>query len=237
MDKQYDITKWPASKNLFAYQFFLTDHDIPGWHVREKVVFEEMRTGQQTNYYLENKATKDEVIKVDAFEFTSWKEAHENMLHQLHEHMAPSLPELQGRNGNLGDVAYTGFGETVQHLLLVKANLLFIINSIGKRNVSVSEVARALDRTLTFSPGPEENLFRDMVKFEVTVTRSASNAPGSFELSIVNQQQLTWFKFFAEAGEFNRMADKIYYTSDTNYNRISIIGTSDLGFNSMKVLD
>jgi hypothetical protein len=158
MADRYDINKWKdnSTKNLFIWQYFMGGHELAGWQLKEVRPWE-VNTDKVVQYYWENSSDKDEKIKIDIIECPSWLIAQQQLLELLRRHMHVHLPEAGKKEIRVGDAAYAGEGAEPQHLLFVRANIVVVLNSIGRKKVPVAKTALQLD-----------NLFYDKPLLKVT---------------------------------------------------------------------
>jgi hypothetical protein len=158
MPDRYDINKWQENgmKNLFIWQYFMGGHELAGWQLKEVRPWD-ISTEKVVQYYWENSTDIEQKIKIDIIECRSWLHAQEQLLVLLQQHMHVHLPEAGKKEIRVGDAAYAGDGDEPQHLLFVRANIVAVLNSIGKRRVPVAKAALQLD-----------NLFYDKPLLQVT---------------------------------------------------------------------
>jgi hypothetical protein len=158
MPERYDTNKWKESstKNLFIWQYFMGGHELAGWQLKEVRPWE-VKTEKVVQYYWENTTDKEEKIKIDIIECQSWVHAQQQLLELLRQHMQIYLPEASKKEIRVGDAAYTGDGQEPQHLLFVRANVIAVLNSIGRKKVPVAKAALQLD-----------NLFYDKPLLQIT---------------------------------------------------------------------
>jgi len=158
MPDRYDINKWKENsmKNLFIWQYFMGGHELAGWQLKEVRPWD-VTTEKAVQYYWENTSDKDEKIKIDIIECQSWLHAQQQLLGLLRQHMYIHLPEAGKKEIRVGDAAYAGDGVEPQHLLFVRANVVVVLNSIGRKRVPVAKSALQLD-----------NLFYDKPLLKVT---------------------------------------------------------------------
>lgn len=244
MNNTYDKNKWEASgmKNLFIWNFFLDGHEVPGWIISEKNIRNEIGNVSIHEYYWHNKTSNDEAIKIDIFEYPSWKVAQENLLEMLKNHMAPQLPEVNAEKKHPGDIAYAGTGKTLQHMLFVRANMLVILNSIGNKDIPVNEVADIIDEQFYSQPKPVEKVIGPLIeKFSVTDRKKSVTNNEAINLEIAATEPLNkpiWFKFFADQGEFFRENDQIFFIpAQKEMKRISVFVITENGISAEKIIE
>jgi hypothetical protein len=244
MNNHYDITKWAenATKNFFVWQFFLADNVIPGWKITEKNGAHKIDNGVLIEYYLINGSAKDEAIKIDVYEFSSWNEAAQNLLKILQDHhMAEKLPETNTERNDLGDVAYKGFGQTDQHILFIRANMLIILNSIGSRDISVRSVTPILDAHLfKRQHSSEKKLAPEILKFSINDKKSLIIEKRQVGIDVAAADPLqrpVWYKFFADNGEFFRNEGEIFFLPEQEKNHLTVFAINENDQSSEKTID
>jgi len=245
MENQYDINKWKetGTKNLFIWKFFLSGKEIPGWKITDKSGVYQIDKGILTEYYWQNYNSGDEAIKIDVYEFASWNEAQKNLLRNLHEHMAERLPKWNNEVYRLGDVSYSGLSKIEQHLLFVRANMLLILNSIGKKDISVREIARILDDQFYSRQTSSDTSFSPVISRFFTDDKPSDIIleKGVAALNIVATDPLNraiWYKFSSDYGEFFRQGDQIFFEEAIGrISKISVQVTNEDGNSSEKMID
>lgn len=215
MPDRYDINKWRENgmKNLFIWQYFMGGHELAGWQLKEIRPWE-VSAEKVVQYYWENSAVKDEKIKIDIIECRSWFHAQQQLLASLRQHMQVYLPEAGKKGFRVGDAAYAGDGEEPQHMLFVRANIVAVLNSIGRKKVPVAKTALQLD-----------NLFYDKPLLQVTgVTPVIENFSIDKQEKKIDDQDVVqviikaseplrrplWYKLLASRGEILMEDDKVY---------------------------
>ena len=85
-----------------------------------------------------------ERLAVDAFECSSVKAAHDQLIETLGEIESAAVEKRTGKNA-IGDVSF-GLNDTM--VLFARGNLVVLIRNAGRTVVKVAAVARALDKML-----------------------------------------------------------------------------------------
>lgn len=217
MNNYYDIRKWEeqSSKGLFIWKFFFAGRELPGFKLKEVITAGASPRFPIKEYYWQNDKTEGESIKIDVLEYSSAEEARLGLLNELHNHMAHALPELSTRGIRLGDVAYTGMSEVLQHILFIRANLLIVMNSIGNKNIPVVETAQRLDEWIAGKPRTiEKGVVPVIHSFSMDDQGSYIKDKRSNLLRVEAADPLErplWFKFFAESGELFSQEGQVFY--------------------------
>lgn len=221
--RQYDIKKWAeqseVGKHLLIWKFFMAGKEIPEWTLI-KALPEEIQKDKRTITYMwqKGKDKGEELISVDVIESVSWRRTHEILLEQLTgDYQAPQLPEAASRKIELGDVAYIGFGETVQSIVFVRANIIIRIHSVGKQNISVVDMAKQMDNLFVTKPEPsEKGVIPEIELFssERTAIKRGDRVPLNFKARDPLDRPL-WYKFITEQGEFFVEGEKVWFASET----------------------
>jgi len=243
MNTQYNIEKWAAEttvgKNLFIWKFFLKGKEMPGWELSESYVREDSKNVVVKEYYWGNKENTDQSIKMDVFETSSWKDAQRLLLTLLENHMAINLTEARDRKIELGDVAYTGLGEIVQHILFARANMVVIVNSIGKKDISVDTIAKKLDELFYTIPGPSETgLLPPINLFSVTLDKLYLNQKAGLKIEASDLLgSSAWFKFYSENGEVLKEDGNLFFIpSSRGENQLSVFAIGENGLLDRKTI-
>lgn len=223
--KRYDIQKWAeqtkVGKHIFIWKYFMRGKEIPGWEL-VKTIPEQIYKERRIFTYMWQKAetNTEDLAKIDIVESHSWHAAHETLLELLvEEHQALELPvpEATAQKIELGDVAYTGFGETVQSAIFTRANMVVRINSVGKQNVSIIDIADQVDKLFISKPQlSEEGVIPEIELFS------------SEKMSIKREERVVldirakdplgrplWYKFMTEQGEVFVDDEKVWFSSKT----------------------
>ena len=222
-ERQYDIRKWAeqaeVGKHLLIWKFFMAGKEIPEWTLI-KALPEEIQKDKRTITYMwqKGKGKGEELIRVDIIESVSWRRTHEILLEQLTgDYQAFQLPEAASRKIELGDVAYTGFGETIQSTIFARANMIVRIHSVGKQNVSVVDIAKQVDNLFISKPKPsEKGVIPEIELFspEKTTTKRGEKVALNIRARDPLDRPL-WYKFMAEQGEFFVEDERICFLSGT----------------------
>lgn len=98
--------------------------------------------------YFHHARQPGERIMIRLSEYPGHQEALEAMLSILSESMAVTLPRLDERNMEIGDIGFCGHEEELRSLIFVRHNVLVDIRSIGDPPVSVVEMAKQVDEQI-----------------------------------------------------------------------------------------
>ena len=101
--------------------------------------------------YFKNPDNPQQRVMVRVSEHPSHEDALLALLLILTQSMAPTLPRLDERGINLGDVGFCGHSEEITSLIFVRYNVLIDIRSIGKEPVSVIALAEHADAQIQAS--------------------------------------------------------------------------------------
>ena len=243
MNNQYDIKKWEqaGTGNLFIWKFFLAGKEMSSWKLTESFDRDKFRNGTVKEYYLENNENKDEAVKIDIIECASGSDARETLLFMLQNHMGPMLPAASEKNIRFGDAAYTGLADIEQHILFIRANMLVVLNSIGNKDIPVTEIAGRLDEIFYKKPQPTEKGISPFIASfslaeQISILRDRKAQVINIKVIDLLERPV-WFKFFIEKGEIFSENDQLFFTGDTTGNKLSVFATSENGFVSEKTID
>ena len=95
--------------------------------------------------YFNNLDNPKQRVMVRVSEYPSHEDALLALLFNLTQSTAPTLPRLDERGINLGDVGFCGHGEEITSLIFVRLNVLIDIRSIGDEPVDVLALAQHTD--------------------------------------------------------------------------------------------
>ncbi|MBI1811114.1 MAG: hypothetical protein HYR78_04145 [Nitrospirae bacterium] len=192
-ERQYNIRKWAeqagVGKPLLIWKFFMAGKEIPEWTLI-KALPEEIQKDKRTITYMwqKGKGKGEELIRVDVIESVSWRRTHEILLEQLTgDYQAFQLPEAASRKIELGDVAYTGFGETIQSTIFARANMIVRIHSVGKQNISIVDIAKQVDNLFISKPKPSEKGVIPVVEGEKVYFLSEKAGQPKTSLFVINE--------------------------------------------------
>ncbi len=239
MENYYNIKKWEeaSTKNLFVWKFFLGGNEVPEWKLTEVRTTEGFKEGIAKEYYWENKEQKEEAIKIDIIECYSWQKAEEMLMNIVNNHMAPRLAETK-----IGDTSYTGFGDVLQHIIFVRANMVVVLKSIGKKDISVKEFSAILDELFYSKPiASEKGVLPAIASFSIADRHVNITEKNAFKLEVTATDPLErplWYKFFADNGEFLSTEGEIYFIpADGLKGMISVYATNENRFITTKTID
>jgi len=243
MNDQYNIKAWEeaASKNIFTWRYFIHRNTFPEWKLLEQSEPYQFDNGTITQFYFGNIKLTEHAVKIDVYEFGSWNDAQQFLLKKLNNHMnIKKLPEISG-NKMLGDIAYKGTGKIEQHILLVRGNILLVINSIGDENISVRKIVAVIDDQLYLDP-PTIGTPPSPKIVEFTVDNNTRYNKDVKEIFLrVSARDPTegkvWFRFFSPDGEFLKRNDQVYYRPTSLSSRLFVYATNELGNTSVDSMD
>ncbi|MBI5027120.1 MAG: hypothetical protein HZC12_10435 [Nitrospirae bacterium] len=214
--------------------------EIPEWTLIKSIPEEIYEGGRFLTYMWKRiKSDAEELIKIDIVESVSWHRAHETLLELLGEYQALQLPDAASRKIELGDVAYIGFGETIQSAIFARANMIVRIHSVGKQNVSVVDIAKQMDNLFVTKPKlSEKGVIPEIELF--SSERTATKRGERVALNIKARDPLDrplWYKFIAEQGEIFVEAEKVWFLPEKiGQPQISLFAVNENGFVSGKSL-
>lgn len=235
---RYDPQKWvektEVGKHIFIWKFIMRGKEIPGWTLIKAIpeqIYEERRI--LTYLWQKDEGNAEILIKIDTVESISWHRAHETLLTLLGEYQGPRLLEATSRKIELGDVAFVGFGETVQPGVFARANMAVRIHNVGNRDISVVDIAKKIDELFVSRPRlsgrgviPEIELFsseRKVAKVNRVIT-----------LNIKAKDPLDrplWYKFMTDQGELFVRDEKVCFSSKIpGHQEISFFAVNEDGF-------
>ncbi len=149
----YRFSEWPraAAARQGAVRSFLPQLPArPALTLESRVPRTDAR-GAFSEHYV-NPADPGVRVLVDIAVHPSVAAAHDALLHILAMVSAPILPSAAERGLAVGDVAFTGHGDSLLAVLFVRRNVVVDIRSVGNTPVVVAELARALDAQIQSLP-------------------------------------------------------------------------------------
>lgn len=84
-------------------------------------------------------------IMVRISEYSTHDEARLALLEEISHSSTMTLPRLDEKGIMIGDVGFTGHGDTTTGIIFVRCNILVDVRSIGEESLSVEEFARLID--------------------------------------------------------------------------------------------
>lgn len=235
--RQYHLDKWTeqtdVGKHVFIWKFFLGGNEIIGWNLVKATPYDYKDRSGFTYIWRKVKSDVEELIKIDIVESASWRKSHETLLDQLIELQAPQLPKAESRKIVIGDVAFIGFGETIQSIIFTRANMLVRIHSVGKKDISIVDIAKQLDDLFLSKPQlTEKGVIPEISSFSSAKKIVQKNE--TVVLDIVARDPLNrplWFKLMVDQGELFVRDEKIYFSSNTSGDfKISLFTINENGF-------
>jgi hypothetical protein len=225
------VEEWAAGttrgRHIFNYGFRMFGGELRGWEMLKSVVMESGRGVEETVYLWQRKDDPGrEMVRVAVAEFPRWQLA-QNRLHEvLNNSMRPEVPRATGRLAKLGDVTFAARdpqSDVPAAVSFTRGNACVSVNSVGERNVDVSEIVARLDRALGESPTKAEV---EKGRARARAPKTASVKAGQSHVLIENLREAAprgaWLKVIAPDGELSREGDALIYVS-------SQAGKKDIG--------
>lgn len=236
--RQYDVQKWAkqtkVGKRTFIWKFFMRGKEIPGWTLTKTIpeqIYEDRRI--LTYMWQKTEGDEEELIKIDVVESPSWRQAHETLLELLGKYQALQLPEAASRNIEIGDVAFVGFGETIQSAIFARANMIVRIHGVGKQDVSIVNTAKQIDELFVSRPQlSKKGVVPEIESF--SSDRRSAKINEIVTLSMRAKEPLDrplWYKFIVNQGELFVRDEKVCFSSKTpGQPEISLFVVNENGF-------
>jgi hypothetical protein len=244
MPDRYDINKWKdrGIKNLFIWRYFMGGHELDGWRLKETRPWQNTKTEKVVQYYWVNNADTEEQVKIDIIECHSWQYAQQQLLALLRQHMHIQLPEAEKNIIRVGDAAYTGEGQEPQHLLFVRANMVVVLNSIGKKKVPVAKTALQLDNVFYDKPLLRENDINPVIeRILIDKKDRKTNEQSDAEVIIDARDPLQgplWYKLVTTRGEILTENDNLHLLfMEGEPNHLTVYATNGKGNTADKSID
>lgn len=237
VSRQHDLEKWAEQtgqgKFILIWKFFMAGNEIAGWELVKVAVRD--YNDRRSVIYMWRKPDSDaeRLIRIDIVECGSWRKSHETLLKHLVECQAPQLPEATSKKIEIGDIAFIGFGETVQSAVFARANMVVSIHSVGKQDVSIIDTARRVDELFVSKPRLSEKGVIPEIEAFVS-ERGVIKRDEMIALDIRAKDPLDrplWYRFEVDQGELSVKDGKVYFSSKApGRPEISLFAVNENGF-------
>ena len=151
------------------------------------------------------------MVRVDVFECASAGDAREKALWMLGEFESPLIEPTSG----IGDLAFASRGDAL--LLFVRANLVYLLRSIGPVRSETRSAARALDTAVVSTPESRRRAVSPIAPDRAPSASPGGSAPDATIEATVGAAAAddpagpVSRKFVAPEGEFVQRGDVIVY--------------------------
>lgn len=215
MASAYHPEKWNITKNLFIWQFVLGGKELPGWTLAEMKTNQHFREHIVQEYYWRH-PEKNAMVKIDVIPTPSWKEAQAGFQGLLQEHMIVQLPTVPDKMALLGDVAYTGPSGEVRNMLFIRANMIVMLNSIGRETVRVEQLAFDVDNLFTRQPSSSNSKTKPgIAHFEAEQREIPAGRATVLNLRAEDPlQRPLWYRFSTDNGEIVQEKEHVVYIGE-----------------------
>lgn len=243
MSNGYDIEKWKANsrKDIFLWQYYMSGYELPGWQLKEIRPWENMPGETVTQYYWQSNSNKEELIKIDIIECRSWIQALDKLLERLRQHMHIRLPEAREKIIPVGDAAYAGDGAEPQHILFARANVVAVINSIGRKVVPVAKMALQLDSIFFETPRLTESGVLPVIEsFDASYNERKEENLVQLRVKATDPlRRPLWYKFISNGREIIKADDDNVYvlSSPGLLNQVSVYVINENGNTVGRTID
>ncbi|MBO9153795.1 hypothetical protein ACFOTA_16365 [Chitinophaga sp. GCM10012297] len=215
MTSAYHPEKWNVTKNLFIWQFALGGKELPGWVLAEAKANQHFKEYPILEYYWRHQE-KNAMVKIDVIPTASWKEAQAGFRGLLQEHMILQLPAVPDKMALLGDVAYTGPSDEMRNMLFIRANMIVMLNSIGRETVRTEQLAFDVDNLFTRKQHAGNGKTRpEILQFEAELREMPAGRATVLNLRAEDPvQRPLWYRFTTDNGEILQENDRVVYLAE-----------------------
>jgi len=239
-----DINKWKgdSTKNLFIWKYFMKGYELEGWRLKEIRPWEDIKTERVVQYYWESKTDKEEQVKIDIIECHSWDHAQQQLMELLKQHMHTRLAMAGTKEIRVGDTAFIGAGDEPQHLLFARANMVTVLNSVGKKRVAVAKTALQLDNLFYDKPRPQVTGVTPVIeRFSIERQERKIKEQNTARVIIGASDPLQgplWYKLVSKRGEMISENDNLYVLLTRGEpDQLTVYVTSENGNAAEKTID
>ncbi len=238
-NNEIDILNNPqATKNIFILNFVMTGVEFANWKLYDVQHTRKDTLTTLTEYYWQNTSDESQTVKIDVIQETSWTAGQKAFKDIVLDHMAMKLPAFPPENKKgtpLGDIAFSGT-KGLHHLLFVRANMAIVLNSIGTKDIDVSEFAYKLDDLFSARPSDKSTDTKfspDIQSFELGGKTRAGHL---LKFQITDAIQDVWLKLIATEGEFEYNMDGIHWQHEDGRGELTLVATNGRGLSSTRTI-
>jgi hypothetical protein len=222
VDRPDEMEEWAGGttrgRHIFNYGHRMLGNELRGWEMLKSVVMETGRGVEEKVYLWQGKDDPGrEMVRVAVAELPSWHLAQNRLRDVLNNSMRPDVPRATGRLAKLGDVTFVARdpqSDIPAAVSFTRGNVCVSVNSVGERNVDVSEIAARLDRALSEPPTKPEV---EKGRVRTRAPKTAAVKAGEPRVLIDNLREAAsrggWLKVIAPDGELSREGDALIYVS------------------------
>lgn len=202
----------PLHTNLFIWNYSLRGDELDGWKGQrvEKVTTSSLTSATQSFWRLAE-GGQDARLSMETYERESRAAAREFLLALIARLQVPKML-TNFRRGEIGDVAFSTPRDTL--ILFCRGNLVVSLKNAGREQVSLADVAAALDNQLVSQPAVEaSNPLAAAAEVRlVKLPEYAVKAGGQVPLGLIAAENSpVWYKFFSARGEILSVNGRLYY--------------------------
>lgn len=220
LEENYRFDDWRDSKhlktNLFAWKFFLSGQEFPGWEPETVRSIESDEETQQpplsTATLISAGGGPPATILIDAHELESRIAALDFLLVNLAQFQLPYIVRLEDLEADgLGDVVFGTRERTC--ILFVRGNLIVSVKNAGREPINVEPFARNFDDYLTSQPDATDALLTPEIELiEQPPTQLEPDAVVPFRIREDRWGgRRVWYKFFSDSGRVRQKGGQTFY--------------------------
>jgi len=236
--RQYDTHRWAeqadVGKHIFIWKFFMSGKEIPRWKMIKAIPEQTYQERRISSYLWQRvEGNTENLVRIDIVESSSWPRAQEILSELLLEYQAPRLREASSLRIELGDVALLGLGEPIQSAIFQRANITSRIHSVGKRDVSVVDVAKQTDKLFLTKPQlSEKGVVPEIESFSAETTTAKIDEIVTLNIKARDPlDRRLWYKLMVDQGEFLvRNENLCFSTRAHGQPEISLFAINEDGF-------
>jgi|GEM_PF-4920775 len=211
LKQQFGYDEWADRSSLrdslLIWRFFISPPLLAGWLVSRSQRFVSGSATRTELVCSRPTAGEDELLRLDIFECSSLRDAHEQLLQTLGEFQSAAIRQMAA---GVGDIQF-GNGEFTQ--LFARANLVVMLRNAGKQLVPVAETARAIDGALTSRPeASRDQVAPTLTRFLIEEQEAKAGSRVTIGLEATDPLgRAVWFKLFASGGQLTVDAEQLIY--------------------------
>jgi hypothetical protein len=138
----------------------MTGSEFTGWQLVKTTVMPHEQGVEEKIYLWEPKKDPDvRKVRISVIESAYWRHAQQHLATQLEHCMNSDMPRGKGKSGGIGDIQFLGQvlkTTSVSQVFFTRGNLRISVQSVGRKPVDVTIIAKKLDERLVKPPSASE---------------------------------------------------------------------------------
>lgn len=238
LSRLYEKNGWAgktdAGRKILIHKFFMKGSEFPEWELVKSIPEQSFQDSKVLTYlWKKTEAKENSLIRIDVIESDSWSSAQEVLLAMLADYQIPQLSEAKSRNIELGDIGFIAPGDTMGSAIFSRANMVIGIHSVGKRDISVVDMAKHIDNLFCIKPEVSEKGIIPEIEDFVS-ERDVIKRDEIIALDIKAKDPLDrplWYRFEVDQGELSVKDEKVCFSSKApGQPKISLFAVNENGF-------